>query len=463
MKPNINPSVFRQYDIRGRSDIDLHADFVVSLGRAYGTLVRRSGGTRVALGRDCRHSGARIMSQFAEGVMSTGIDVSLLGIVPTPVVYFATHQAGIDGAVAITGSHNPPAWNGFKLCLGTGSVYGDAIIGLRDSMLTEDFEGGQGQSQEMPIIEAYLERTLSTIRPLHKPVRVIIDAGNGTGGITAGHMYRAMGAEVEELFCEPDGDFPNHHPDPTVEANLATLRQRVLESQADLGIAFDGDADRIGAIDGQGRVIWGDQLLTLFGLDLLGEVPDAQIVGEVKCSKIMYDTLRAAGGQVEMWKVGHSLIKARMAETGAILAGEMSGHLFFADRYYGYDDAVYAGARLIEWLGRSSQSLASWLDTLPSSYVTPEIRVSCPDDSKFAVTQRAADYFESRYEVHCVDGVRIEFEHGWGLLRASNTQPVLVLRFEATTEALRNEYHREVTAWLIENAPEVDLEADVHH
>jgi phosphomannomutase/phosphoglucomutase len=462
LKLEVNTAIFREYDIRGQADEDLHDQFVVALGRAYGTMVRRSGGSKIAVGRDCRLSGVRISKQFSQGVMSTGIDVQMLGVVPTPMVYFAAHQTGIDGAVAITGSHNPPSWNGFKLCLGKSSVYGKDIRTLRDAILSEDFEVGAGEFETIDLLPRYMEATAKALRIPGRRMKVVIDAGNGTGGIAAGQMYRAMGADVEELFCEPDGHFPNHHPDPTVEANLVILRQRVLASGADLGIAFDGDADRIGAIDGKGRTVWGDQLLTIFGLDVLREYPQARIIGEVKCSKVMYETLRKAGGDVEMWKVGHSLIKARMAETNAILAGEMSGHLFFADRYLGYDDAIYAGARLIELLGNSDRNLADWIDALPETFVTPEIRVSCKDADNFEVTARAAEHFKQNYNVNQVDGVRIDFEHGWGLIRASNTQPVLVLRFEADTEARRDAYFEEVKAWLRVYAPEVDLKADTH-
>ena len=448
----MNPNIFREYDIRGQANEDLHDQFVLALGRAYGTMVRQSGGRAIAVGRDCRLSGVRIAKQFAEGVLSTGVDVHDIGVVPTPMVYFAAHQEGIDGAAAITGSHNPPSWNGFKLCLGTSSVYGDGIRTLRDTILKENFERGKAVLHHIDLLPTYLETAANALQIPERRIKVVIDAGNGTGGIAAGQMYRALGAEVEELFCEPDGHFPNHHPDPTVESNLADLRQRVLETNADLGIAFDGDADRIGAIDGNGRTIWGDQLLTIFGLDVLKTHPKARIIGEVKCSKVMYDTLRDAGADMEMWKVGHSLIKARMAETNAILAGEMSGHLFFADRYLGYDDAIYAGARLIELLGRSEQKLADWIDTLPTTFVTPEIRVACADSDKFNVTARAAKHFGQTYEVNQVDGVRIEFEHGWGLVRASNTQPVLVLRFEANTENRRDIYYGEVESWLKEAA-----------
>ena len=458
-----NASAFRKYDIRGRVDDDLHDEFVTSLGKAYGTVIRRSGGSTVALGRDCRLSGERIFEGFKNGILSTGIHVVTLGIVPTPLVYFALHQTDIDGGVSITGSHNPIGWNGFKLCRGTESIYGEGIQELYRLMTNGDFDRGHGTSRSLDLKNAYISTCLSSLMPVKKTLSVVIDAGNGTAGIVAGDLYRRMGVNVEELYCTPDGRFPNHHPDPTVEANIAELRERVLSSGADLGLAFDGDADRLGAIDSEGRIVWGDQLLTFFGLSLLEHKPDARIVGEVKCSKVMYDTLRTAGAQVEMWKVGHSMIKARMRETQADLAGEMSGHLFFADRYLGYDDAVYAGARLIELVGQSEKTLSQWVDSLPTMSATPEIRVACPDAYKFEVTQKAADYFSDRYTTNRVDGVRIEFPEGWGLLRASNTQPVIVMRFEATTVEHRDACRREVEEWLRTHAPDVNFEMDTHH
>lgn len=462
MTVSMNEGMFRRYDIRGIAEDDLTEEVVTALGRAYGTVIRRAGGKRISVGRDCRASGIRIMNNFELGVRSTGIDVVRLGVVPTPVVYFSLHRYELDGGVVITGSHNPPAWNGFKLCHGTQSMHGESITELRDLMKRGDFESGDGRGEDLDPTEDYVRWVTENITPVGRPFKVVIDAGNGTGGIVAGDLYRALGAEVIELFCEPDGSFPNHHPDPTMESNLVDLIRAVREHDADLGVAFDGDADRIGAIDSTGRVVWGDQLLTIFGRAVNQEQPGARIVGEVKCSKVMYDALRAAGANVEMWKVGHSLIKARMKEINAALAGEMSGHIFFADRYFGFDDAVYAGARLIELLSFSEETLASMIDALPVMYATPELRVACPDTLKFDVTARVSDHFKSHYPVIDIDGVRIEFSQGWGLVRASNTQPVLVMRFEAETAPLRDAYREEVESWLRENEPQVDFRADTH-
>ncbi len=446
-----NPRVFREYDIRGKADADLHDDFARALGRAYGTYIRRRGGRRVAVGRDCRVSGPRIFAAFSGGIRESGLDVIDLGVVPTPVLYFALYRdaLAVDGGVCITGSHNPGDENGFKMCVGRGSLYGAEIQKLRAMIDAGDFDVGAGEIEAVDLLPAYYADLEARLRPGRR-LKVVIDAGNGMGGLTGGRVYRALGHEVIELFCELDGSFPNHHPDPTVEANLTHLRRAVAEHGADLGIAFDGDADRIGAIDARGRVVWGDQLLTFFGRSLLDEHPakDIRVVCEVKCSEVVAQDLGARGISVEMWKVGHSLIKTRMKETGALLAGEMSGHLFFADRYYGYDDAVYAGARLLEIVSRGQHTLAELLDSLPPSVTTPELRLPCADDLKFGVVAQAAEHFRGRYPVNEIDGVRITFPHGWGLLRPSNTGPVLVMRFEADTPARLTAYREEVEACL---------------
>jgi phosphomannomutase/phosphoglucomutase len=458
----IDPGIFRKYDIRGNAARDLTDPAVNALGRAYGSAIRERGGRSVALGRDCRLSGPRIHAAFGAGVRAAGVDVVDIGMVPTPLLYFSLHHLPVDGGVIITGSHNPPAWNGFKLCAGTGSVYGDAIQDLRQRIETERYTHGSGSLSTADVADAYQAYITRTVRLGDRPLTVAVDAGNGTGGIAA-PLYRALGATVIDLFCDADGTFPNHHPDPTVEANLVDLRAAVATHGCDMGIAFDGDSDRIGAIDSTGEVIWGDQLLLFFARALLKTRPNARIVGEVKCSKVLYDGIRAAGGTPEMWKVGHSLIKARMKATGAPLAGEMSGHLFFADRYFGFDDAIYAGARLMELISRSDVSLADMRAALPKTICTPELRVACPDAVKFDVAQRAAAYFSERYSASDIDGVRIEFEHGWGLVRPSNTQPVLVMRFEADTPQRLTAYRSIVEDWLRATAPEVDFDADTHH
>ena len=459
----VNPSIFRQYDIRGIAETDLSDPFVEALGQAYGSVIKRQGGQRVVIGHDCRHSGIRIADALQRGINRAGVDVIHIGMAPTPLVYFGLYELEVDGGVAITGSHNPPAWNGFKMCLGTGSMYGEQIQALKTMIEAGDLEHGAGQVETLDLAPQYLSWMQANLAPLERPIKVVVDAGNGAGGPLASALYKALGADVITLFCEPDGRFPNHHPDPTVEANLQHLKSAVAEHKAELGIAFDGDADRICAVDGEGQVVWGDQLLLFFGRQILKTQPGARFVGEVKCSKVLYDELEKAGGQAEMWKVGHSMIKARMKETGAILAGEMSGHLFFADRYFGYDDAVYAGARLMELLVESNDSLASMLDGLPPTEVTPELRVACEDTHKFTVIERAVAWFKARYPVVDVDGARINFPHGWGLIRASNTQPVLVMRFEADSVENLNAYRSEVEGWLRAFAPEVDLEADTDH
>lgn len=467
-----HPGVFRAYDIRGRVDIELSASFAELLGAAYGTVIARGadaadGRPRIAIGRDCRPHGVELADAFERGVRRAGVDVLRLGMVPTPLVYFAIHHEALAGGVAITGSHNPPAWNGFKLCHGTGSMHGDAIQDLRRIIEADDFHiaplAEAGDAVEHDIAGPYVEFFAAALEPLARPPKVVLDAGNGAGGPVGKALLEVMGADVVPLYCEPDGAFPHHHPDPTVEANLADLRAAVAEHGADLGLALDGDADRLGAIDRHGRIVWGDQLLLYFARRVLAERPGARIVGEVKCSRVLFDGVKAAGGVPEMWKVGHSLIKARMKETGALLAGEMSGHLFFADRAFGFDDGIYAAARLVEAIGTGGPALDAFVDDLPRTVTTPELRVSCADRAKFAVVERAERHFAEKYPTTDIDGVRIDFPHGWGLLRPSNTQPVLVMRFEADTPERLMAYRAEVEKWLTCEAPEVDLEADTHH
>lgn len=456
-------SVFREYDIRGIADVALNDAFSYALGRAYASEVRAQGGERVAVGRDVRLSGARIMAAFCRGIRETGVAVLDVGVVPTPLVYFATHTLPVQGGVAITGSHNPSDWNGFKLSLGTDSLYGAAILKLRDRVQHSDFAplaAAPAAQESVDVFAPYQAWICENLQPGPHPIKVVVDAGNGTGGLTAPALYRALGFEVHTLYCEPDGRFPNHHPDPTVEANLVDLKAAVRDLGADLGLAFDGDSDRIGVVDAQGRVLWGDQLLLYFARELLARRPGETIVSEVKGSRVLFDGVRAAGGVPLMWKVGHSLIKAQMKATGAPLAGEMSGHLFFGDRFFGFDDAVYVGARLLERLSQTGEPLADYLDGLPKTVTTPELRVHCPDAHKAAVVARAVAHFKGRYAVNDIDGARIDFAHGWGLVRASNTQPVLVMRFEADTPEQLAAYRGEVEDWLRTHAPEVDLTQD---
>lgn len=436
----MNPRVFREYDIRGVADRDFADDFVTDLGRAIATWVRRDGvdAPTVAVGRDPRLTSPRLFAALTAGLRAAGADVLDIGVVPTPVLYFAAHHFDTDAAVIVTGSHNPAQDNGFKLMRGKGSVHGEAITALRDLVVAGDFETGDGALREADAMGPYLEHAVGQLRLGERRCKVVVDAGNGAGGPAAVELYRRLGFDVVPLYCDMDGRFPNHHPDPTVEANLEDLRAAVAAEDAELGIAFDGDADRIGAVDAAGRVIWGDQLMILFGRAILEEHPGATFIGEVKCSQAMYDELEKAGGVAIMWKVGHSLIKAKLAESGALLAGEMSGHMFFAHRYLGFDDGVYAGARLLELLSRGPATLRELADTLPVLHNTPEIRVECPDEHKFAVVEATAAALRARDDVERVidvDGVRAIFADGWGLVRASNTQASLVLRCEAETAA----------------------------
>jgi phosphomannomutase/phosphoglucomutase len=431
----VNPRAFREYDIRGVADRDLDDTTVRALGVALAAQV--APGT-VVVGRDPRVHSPRLFGALTDG-LRVHAEVIDIGVVPTPVVYFAAHHLSPAAAVMITGSHNPPEDNGFKIMVGSETLHGPAIAQLRDrvaALIGEPVPPPSRPIYSRDVIGAYLDHAMAMLQPGTRRLRVVVDAGNGAGGPTAVALYRLLGFDVVPLYCDLDGTFPNHHPDPTQPENVADLIAAVAREGAELGIAFDGDADRIGAVDATGRILWGDQLMILFGKALLREVPGASFVGEVKCSQAMYDELAAAGGVVEMWKVGHSLIKARMKQIGAALAGEMSGHMFFAHRWLGFDDGIYAGARLLELLSRGGQTLAELADELPVMINTPELRIDCPDDHKFALVAAVTERLRADPAVTSVvniDGVRAKFADGWGLVRASNTQPALVMRCEAST------------------------------
>jgi phosphomannomutase/phosphoglucomutase len=431
----MNFHIFREYDIRGVADRDLTDELARALGRALGTFQRRLGHTRLALGRDCRQSSDRLHDELLRGLLEAGCHVVDVGVVPTPLMYFAVFHLDLDGGVEITGSHNPPPENGFKMMKGKGSLFGEDIVTLRKMIEENDFDlPGGGTVEKVDVLPAYLGFLRGNVQPAHTKLRVAIDAGNGAAGPTALAALRTLGFDPVALLCEMDGTFPVHHPDPTEPHTLELLRRTVLEQGLDLGIAFDGDGDRIGVIDARGDILWGDKLLTLLARDLLAQRPGAAVLGEVKCSQTLYDDVAKHGGRPILWKTGHSLIKTKMKEEGALLAGEMSGHVFFADRFYGFDDATYAACRLLELLSRRSQPLHELLADVPVTHVTPELRVDCPDDEKFAVVAKVRERFARDYEVVTVDGARISFgDAAWGLVRASNTQPVLVLRFEART------------------------------
>ena len=439
----LKSTIFREYDIRGVADQELLSEGIEKLGQAFGTYLQRHSGKNITLGRDTRLSSPRLRDAIMAGLKASGCHVTDLGVVPTPILYYSVFHEKAAGGVMITGSHNPPEFNGFKTVCGESTIHGEAIQELRRMIEKGDLATGAGSEKAADLVTPYVEEVASQF---HYPrrIKVVVDAGNGTGGPVMHRILERLNVDPVEMFFDMDGRFPNHHPDPTVPANLSALIEEVRQTGAELGIAFDGDTDRIGAVDDQGTVIWGDQLMIIYGREILTRKPGATFIGEVKCSQAMYDDLAARGGNPIMWKTGHSLIKAKMKETKAELAGEMSGHMFFADRYYGFDDALYSACRLMEIVSNSGRPLSAQLADLPKTVTTPEIRFDCPDERKFQVVQRAADELRQRHKTLDVDGVRVLFANGWGLVRASNTQPVLVMRFEATTPELLEEYRREV-------------------
>ncbi len=430
---NINPQIFREYDIRGVVDKDLTRETARQIGLGFGTYMRRSGLKRIALGRDCRKSSPWLWDALKDGLISTGCDVLDVGMVTTPLLYFSLHTAGVEGGVMITGSHNPPDYNGFKLCKGIDSLYGEDIQRVREIIEEQNYEKGQGTSENEELVAPYMKYITDHLK-LSRPVKVAVDCGNGMAGIVAPQLFRKLGCQVVELYSEPDGNFPNHHPDPTVPEYLVDLINAVCENAVEVGIAFDGDADRIGVLDHQGKIIWGDKLLLLLSRDLLKKKPGAKVIFDVKCSQTLEEDIKKHGGVPIMWKSGHSLVKARMREEKALLAGEMSGHVFIADDYFGYDDAVYSACRVLRMLSESDTNISEMLADVPETFSTPEIRIDCPDEIKFDLVKKISAYFKKKFKTIDIDGVRIIFEGGWGLIRASNTQPVLVLRFESTSE-----------------------------
>ena len=428
----MNPQIFREYDIRGVADRDLTDNVVFSIGQGYGTYVLEKGVKELIIGRDVRLSSERICDAVIAGLQSTGCDVIDLGLVPTPVFYFSAFHYDENAGIMITGSHNPSEFNGFKIGLNKTTIYGEEIQNLRKLIETSKFKSGKGTVSKLNPVPDYIKMILSKVK-IKSGLKVVFDAGNGTAGVVIEELFNKMGIEPIFINVMPDGNFPAHLPDPTIPEYMKDLKSTVFELDADLGIGYDGDADRIGAIDDKGDIVWGDKLLAIFAADIIKHKPKAKIVFEVKCSQGLVEYVKSIGGIPLMWKTGHSLIKAKMKEEGALLAGEMSGHMFFADDYYGYDDAIYASARLLKILSESDKPLSELIAEIPYYYSTPEIRVDCSDELKFEVTRMIRDYFKKQYEIIDIDGVRVIFPNGWGLVRASNTQPVLVLRFEAKT------------------------------
>ncbi|HIA32412.1 MAG TPA: phosphomannomutase/phosphoglucomutase [Nitrospinaceae bacterium] len=430
MTETINPEIFREYDIRGLVDKDLTQRSTEQIGKGIGTYIRRNGGKTLTVGYDMRISSIPFRDNLICGLNSTGCDVIDIGMVPTPVAYFSLHHLKPDGGVMITGSHNPSEFNGFKISNGLHSLYGESIQELRRLIDNNDFELGSGELRHENILEDYIQGILDLVK-ISRSVKVVVDGGNGCFGIVGPKLLKKIGANITELYCEPDGNFPNHHPDPTVEKNMLDLSNKVKETGAELGIGFDGDADRIGIVDEEGKILWGDQLLMIFARNILKHNPGATIVGEVKCSQNLFKDVEGHGGTAIMSAAGHSLIKKKMQETNALLAGEMSGHICFADEYYGFDDAIYAACRILQIVASSKQKVSEMLADIPKMAATPEIRVDCPDDHKFKIVGELTEEFRKGYEVIDIDGVRINFDNGWALIRASNTQPAIVFRFEA--------------------------------
>jgi phosphomannomutase / phosphoglucomutase len=430
---DINPKIFREYDIRGTVGQDLDEGVVRLLGRAIGTYFAERGKKGVAVGRDCRLSSPSFAAALTAGLLSTGRDVMDLGVIPTPLLYFSVYEKRMESGVMITGSHNPPEYNGFKMMSGEETLYGRHIQDIYAVIQKGRFAEGKGSSRTFDIIPEYESYVAGQVH-LAKKLKVVVDAGNGTGGYVAVPLLERLGCEVVPLYCEMDGRFPNHHPDPTLPEAMEDLIRTVRETKADLGIGYDGDADRLGVVDDQGKLLWGDQLMIVFARDILPSHPWAAVISEVKASKVLYDEIARLGGRPIMWRTGHSLIKKKIKEEKAVLAGEMSGHIFFADRWFGFDDAIYSSARLLEILSRSEKKLSGMMADLPKTFSTPEIRIYASDEVKFKIVDEVRRVLAADHKVIDIDGVRAIFPAGWGLVRASNTQAVIVLRFEADTE-----------------------------
>lgn len=439
----VNPSIFRAYDIRGVVDKDLNEDILYQIGKGYGTFLRRQNLKTVSIGGDARLSTPAYKKAFIKGMLETGIDVIDVGIMATPVLYFSIWKLKTDGGVMITASHNPAEYNGIKLNQGLQSVYGEQIQEILKLIQTQDFETGEGSlSTNDEIDEIYKDYIFEGIK-LERPVKVIVDGGNGAGGPYLPEILRRLGCEVTEMYCEPDGTFPNHHPDPTVEKYMTDLIAAVKNSDAEVGLGMDGDADRIGVIDENGKMLFGDQILTILARDFLKANPGEKIIGDVKCSKNFFDDIKKHGGIPIMYKTGHANIKSKMQEDGLLMSGEMSGHVFLKDRFLGFDDAIYVCARFVEIISKTNIPVSQFLADQPKVHNTPEIKYPSTDDSKFDLVAKVRDSFIAEgYDVNDIDGMRITFKDGWGLCRASNTTPVLVLRYEAETEERLHEIQK---------------------
>ena len=443
-------AIFREYDIRGVAGKDLTEEVATAVGGAYAAfLIEKGVKGALAIGRDNRPSGEGLHRALVAGLLASGVDVVDIGIVPTPLAYWSQHNLDVVGGIQITGSHNPPEYNGFKLGLATSSIYGADIQHIYELAVAGKFPRGKGTLRHEQVIDRYVDDITAHVGKLSRDLKFILDCGNGAGSLVAPRLFPKLGIKPRFLFCESDGTFPNHHPDPTVPKNVEDLIAAVKREHADIGIAFDGDADRIGVIDNTGEIIWGDYILIIYARDVLARTGKGQaIVFDVKASQALPEAIEKAGGIPIMWKTGHSVIEEKMHETHAPVAGEMSGHMFFAEGFYGFDDALYGAARLLRIVADSGKSVRDLLADIPRFVSTPEIRVDCPDDKKFGIVEEAKKYFSAKYEVITVDGARVLFGDGWGLIRASNTQPVLVMRFEARTKEQLERIQSEMQGWL---------------
>ncbi|MCB9494001.1 MAG: phosphomannomutase/phosphoglucomutase [Desulfobacteraceae bacterium] len=429
----MNPEIFREYDIRGIAGKDMDDNDVYNIGRALGSYIKRNSGKKICLARDCRTTSDNYGRIVAKALSDCGCHVSDIGITTTPMLYYSIHNLKSDGGIMITASHNPPEYNGFKVNIGTDSLHGQDLQKIRQMILQNDYESGNGSFESASITDDYYNFILKDIK-LEKKLKIGVDAGNGTAGPFAVEIFKNLGCEVHDIYCDMDGTFPNHEADPTVEKNLDDLKKIVKERNLDIGIGFDGDGDRLGIIDRSGNIIYGDQMMIIFAREVLKKNPDAVFISEVKCSLTMYEDIEKNGGKAIMWKTGHSKIKKKMKETKALLAGEMSGHIFFADRYFGHDDGIYAACRMLEIIDKTEKSPAELIEDVPKTFSTPEIRMDCPEEKKPSIVSKMTEIFKKTNRVIDIDGARILYDDGWGLIRSSNTQPVLVLRFESYSE-----------------------------
>lgn len=454
---NLAEEIFKAYDIRGIVDKSLTVETVKLVGQALGSTALEAGVKAMIIGRDGRLSGPKFAEALAEGMLASGIDVIDIGCVPTPVLYFATYELGTGSGVEITGSHNPPEYNGLKMMVDGVTLSGEAIQTVKQRILNQDFKHGKGTLKHVDILDRYIERITSDLK-LARPMKVVIDCGNGVAGAAAPQIFKAIGCETTELFCEVDGTFPNHHPDPSQAENLVDLIKAVKDTDSEFGMAFDGDGDRLGIVTKEGDIIWPDRQMILFARDVLSRNPGAEIIYDVKCTRTLPEAIEAAGGKATMWKTGHSFIKAKLKESGAAMAGEMSGHIFFKERWYGFDDGIYAGARLCEILSKMDQTPSEVFAALPDTINTPELRLEFEEGEHYKFIERLqqnADFPDAT--VHTMDGLRVDFDGGFGLVRASNTTPMLIMRFEANDEAMLKDIQEQFRAVLLQTDPEIEL------